>query len=181
MFSRGMDTLATALARGNRTLEHVGIPQALQAAHADHSLYSRAHPAVGACAPATAPASPVAPQPASPITAAPLAAETHSPPVIVRILSTPPPSRKRRHSRDRPGPLEKTFRASGSNRRTTAAPSRTPSLPLQSAPATESDEAHAVHISVDEDELAGDTARPREGLHAFRDVFVCALAAEQLD
>jgi hypothetical protein len=185
MFSRGMDMLATALAKGNRTLEHVGIPKALQAAHADHSLYSRAHPAVDACARATAPATLVAPQPASPIapTAAPPAAGTDSPPEIIRMLSTLPPSRKRPRSRDRPGPLEKALRASGSHRRTGASLSlsRTPSMPLQSAPATESDEAHAVHISVDEDELAGDTARPREGLHTIRDVFVCALAAERLD
>jgi hypothetical protein len=175
--------LATALAKGNRTLEHVGIPKALQAAHADHSLYSRAHPAVDACARATAPATLVAPQPASPIapTAAPPAAGTDSPPEIIRTLSTLPPSRKRPRSRDRPGPLEKALRASGSHRHTGASLSRTPSMPLQSAPATESDEAHAVHISVDEDEIAGDTARPREGLRTIRDVFVCALAAERLD
>ena len=86
--------LAVALAKGNRTLEHVGIPKALQAAHADHSLYSRAHPALGVRASAAAPASPRATPPVSPdaAAAAPQAAGSDTPPEVFCVLSTPPPS-----------------------------------------------------------------------------------------
>jgi septal ring-binding cell division protein DamX len=56
-----------------------------------------------------------------------------------------------------------------------------PVSPRATAAAAESDEAHAVHVTVDEDELAGDTTLPREGLGTCRDVFVSLFAGERLD
>jgi hypothetical protein len=122
-------------------------------------------------------------QPVSPsaTAAAPPSPACTSPPSFIRVLSTPPPSRKRKHSHWRPGPLEKARRASGSHKHRAADDVLRSTSPPLPAPATESDEAHAVHITVDEDELAGDTARPREGLRTCRDVFVSPLAEERLD
>ena len=46
MLDRGIDMLAVALAKGNRVLEHVGIPKARLASRLHHSAPPRCHPAL---------------------------------------------------------------------------------------------------------------------------------------
>ena len=43
MFERSIDMLAVALAKGNRMLEHVGVPKVLQANHGRRACLARTH------------------------------------------------------------------------------------------------------------------------------------------